>query len=84
VADTLGWIYYKKQMFREAVEALQDAAGKQPANPGFRYRLGLAYAQNGNVRLARETLQTALKLDPNGRDANEARAVLSRLSPAGS
>jgi len=38
--------------------------------------LGLAYAKNGDVLKARETLQNALKANPNAHGADEARKVL--------
>ena len=84
VADTLGSIYYKKGMFPQAIAALENAVRRQPANAGFQYHLGLAYAKNRDYKLTRQTLETALKLDPKLPEASEARDVLSQLARIGS
>jgi tetratricopeptide (TPR) repeat protein len=81
VDDTLGWVYYKKGLFDQAVTALKGAVVKEPKVAAFQYHLGLssAKAKNGDVRLARQSLETALKLDPKASEANAARAALSEL-----
>jgi len=80
VADTLGWIYYKKGLYAKAVTALQVAVAKQPANADFSYHLGFAHAQNGDHSLARDRLETALKANPASPLAGQARSELERLS----
>ena len=52
---------------------------KWPGNPGFRYRLGVAYSQNGEKAEARRELGQALKLKADFDGAGEARALLSSL-----
>jgi tetratricopeptide (TPR) repeat protein len=82
VADTLGWIYFKKGLTDQAVRALKETVGRQPERADFNYHLGLALARNGDIRSARETLEKALRLDPKSSEAQEARTVLTQL-PAG-
>jgi Flp pilus assembly protein TadD len=84
VSDTLGWIYYKKGMFGNAVEMLKDAVDRRPDAVGFRYHFGLALAKNGDTKLARQTLEAALKLDPKAAEAAEAKGVLAELAALGS
>lgn len=83
-ADTLGWVYYKKDLPSLAVQALREAVDKAPENASFRYRLGLAYVKNGEFARARQTLESALKHDPTAPMAAEARAALARLAALGS
>ena len=80
VADTLGWVLYKKGLFSQAVTALAESVAKKPGVAVFQYHLGLSYAKAGNAKLARESLTAALALDPKAPHAEEARAELSRLA----
>jgi Tfp pilus assembly protein PilF len=79
IADTLGWIYYKKGMYSLSVASLKEAVQKQPTNPEFLYHLGFASARNGEDLLARQHLERALKLSPNSSYAAEAKIALPRL-----
>jgi tetratricopeptide (TPR) repeat protein len=84
INDTLGWIYYKKGLVSQAVSALKESVDKQPDNVTFKYHLGFALAKSGDSAAARQTLETALKLDPKSGQADEARAALAKLSATGS
>jgi tetratricopeptide (TPR) repeat protein len=81
ISDTLGWAFYKKGLFSQAVTALAESVAKKPEVAVFQYHLGLSYAKAGHAGLARETLNTALALDPKSPQAAEARVELSRLPP---
>jgi tetratricopeptide (TPR) repeat protein len=65
-ADTLGWVYYRKGLYRDAVEQLQRAvsgASKRNAdNSLYRWHLGAALAKNGDKAGARRELQKSLEL----------------------
>jgi Tfp pilus assembly protein PilF len=76
VDDTLGWIYYKKNLASLAVPPLERAAAKDPSNPGYQYHLGMAYMKAGNREKARKTLEHALTLKPDLPEAAEVRAAL--------
>jgi Tfp pilus assembly protein PilF len=77
--DTLGWIYYKKQVSTMAIRTLKRAVDLDASNPVHQYHLGMAYALEGQDKLARRTLQTALKLGNNFEGAETARQVLATL-----
>ena len=77
--DTLGWVYYNRKMPTYAVAQLQDAAAIEPNNADFQYHLGLAHARGGDARLARETLDRALKMDPKSPLAGDARNAIATL-----
>ncbi|MBV8857694.1 MAG: tetratricopeptide repeat protein [Acidobacteria bacterium] len=65
-ADTLGWVYYRRGLYRDSVEQLKravDAAAKRGAdNSLYRWHLGAALAKNGDKPGARRELQKALEL----------------------
>ena len=65
VDDTIGWEYYKKDLPALAVRPLEDAARRRPDSAEVLYHLGMTYAKLGEKAKARETLERALKLDPN-------------------
>jgi tetratricopeptide (TPR) repeat protein len=79
VNDTLGWIYYKKDLAALAVEPLRLSVEKGPSNAIYRYHLGLVYLKTGDKTKAREMLEQALKLDPKFEGAAEAKRALDTL-----
>ena len=79
VNDTLGWIYYKKNMTSQAITALREATDRAPKNATFHYHLGMAYAKAGDKVKARAALETALKLQSDFPGADEARSTLASL-----
>jgi tetratricopeptide (TPR) repeat protein len=62
--DTLGWVYQQKQLPHLAVAPFEKAVARDASNATFRYHLGIALAGAGDVAKARESLQMALKLQP--------------------
>jgi tetratricopeptide (TPR) repeat protein len=79
VADTLGWIYYRKNVFSTAITYLKEAADKLPEQPVVRYHLGMAYHKNGNRDLARQELTKALSISKEFDGADEAKKTLESL-----
>src|SRR5215831_8356154 len=77
--DTLGWVYYKKQVSTLAIRALRRAVDLDGNNPVHQYHLGMAYAAEGQDKDARKTLQRALQLGKDFEGADEARRVVSTL-----
>jgi len=80
VDDTLGWVYYKKNLAAMAVGPLQESLKKMPDNADILYHLGLTYAKIGNKAKARESLERALKLNPRLAGAASARQTLASVS----
>ncbi|HEY1496134.1 MAG TPA: tetratricopeptide repeat protein, partial [Candidatus Solibacter sp.] len=64
VADTLGWIYLKKNVSARAIEVFRDLVEKHPNDITYHYRLGMALAQLGDNFAASAELRAALKLNP--------------------
>ena len=79
IADTLAFVYYKREMGSFAVPLLTAALDKEPNNPEYHYHLGLVYAQAGEDAKARKAFQTALKLNPRFDGAEHARRVMATL-----
>ena len=88
--DTLGLIYFKKDLSAQAVEqakkavaldAADSARTGSPVNPAYRLRLGQSLAAVGDRTNARKEIETALR---NQKDLNEsemrsAQDLLARL-----
>ena len=79
VADTLGWVYYKKNASLLAVSLLKEAADKLPNEPLVHYHLGMAQAKNGDAAAAKHSLQTALKLNHQFTGAEDAKKTIEGL-----
>ena len=54
IADTLGWIYYKKNAYLLAVNLLKEAADKLPNDPVVQFHYGMAQYKNGNAAGAKQ------------------------------
>ena len=77
VADTLGWVYYRKGLARQAVPLFEQAAAQQPQNATYQYHLALAYRDSGDARNARAAFEQVVALGPKSPEAAEARAALA-------
>ena len=79
VLDTLGLVYYLKQMYDQAISALESAKLSLPDNPIVRYHLGMAYYKRGLKDRAITELSRAIEIDNKFPMANEAQKVLREL-----
>lgn len=79
VDDTLGWIYYKKDLLPLAVAALKLSVDHDPRNHLAQFHLGMAYAKSGDKIRAKQALEAALQLRPDFEQAAEASRVLASL-----
>jgi len=75
--DTLGWIYFKKELYSPAVEQFKRAVALDEAesnrsgnqtNSAYRLRLGMALASAGDKPSARREVEISLQ---NGRNLSE-------------
>ena len=76
VADTLGWVYFKKGEYSTAIDLLREAATGRPGNAVFHYHLGAAYAKAGQKPQAAQELREALQANAAFPYAGEARKLL--------
>jgi tetratricopeptide (TPR) repeat protein len=79
IADTLGWILYKRAEYQEALPLLQEAAGKTPQDPEIWFHLGLTYYMMGQNNSARSALEKAVGAATDFPDKGEAQRRLSQL-----
>jgi tetratricopeptide (TPR) repeat protein len=79
VSDTLGFVFYKKGLLPQAVDALRSAVEADAGNPGYQYHLGLALAKSGEKTAAAEHLTRALALKPDFDGSADAREQLRSL-----
>jgi len=88
--DTLGWVYYKKNLYAAAAEQLKkavdlDEAAARAANNSpsatYYYHLGMALKGKGDKEGSRRALETALRLAEKKPfpDQDDARKSLSTL-----
>lgn len=84
IADTLGWIQYRKGQYFPALTLLRESAAKFTAQPEIQYHLGMTYYMLGDEANARTVLQHALQVGgdfPEKNDCNQSLAVLA-IDPA--
>ena len=79
IADTLGWIYYKKGLFHTALPFLEESVGKIENNPIIHYHLGMAYSKSGEKEKAKEHLSASLAINSEYKGAVEAQKTLEVL-----
>ena len=80
VDDTIGWIYYKKDLPALAVAPLEESLKKRPDNAEVLMHLGLTHAKLGDKAKAREALEKSLKLNPQLPGSDDARRTLATVS----
>lgn len=79
VADTLGWIYLKKNLNDDAIKVFRDLLQKKPEHVTWRYHLAMALFMKGDRLQARKELESAMKNKPRPDETNKINALLSRI-----
>ncbi len=59
VADTLGWIIYKRGDYQQALDLFEEGAAKLAQSPELHFHLGMVYYMMGQVDAARTAFQQA-------------------------
>ncbi|HEX3249098.1 MAG TPA: tetratricopeptide repeat protein [Pyrinomonadaceae bacterium] len=88
--DTLGWVFYKKNLHTAAVEQLRKAVALNEAearaanvspSAAYHYHLGMALKGKGDRDESRRELETAIKLSEKApfTDVDEAKKALASL-----
>jgi len=88
--DTLGWVYYKKNLHAAAIEQLRKAvslnetqsrAANAAPSAAYHYHLGMALKDKGDKDEARRELQAAIKLSEKApfADVEDAKKALATL-----
>jgi tetratricopeptide (TPR) repeat protein len=79
INDTLGWVYYKRGLPQLARDPLEQSVKTDPKNPTYQYHLGLTLLKLGEQAGAKAALEAALKLQPDGALAGEAKQALTTM-----
>lgn len=79
IADTLGWMLYRKNDARAALPLLQQAAKGMPENPEVQYHLGMVSLATGDDAGALTALKAAAGSRADFVGKAEARAKLAEL-----
>jgi tetratricopeptide (TPR) repeat protein len=79
VADTLGWVYIKKNLSQEALRTFTDLVKKYPSKPGYRMHYGMALLQSGDKPAAKRELEAALNSGPSKDELNQIQQLLKQF-----
>jgi len=79
IADTLGWILYKRGTYERALGLVKEAATARPENAEIHFHVGFVHYRLGQFQDTAEAFSTALELDPNFALAEEAQTILLEL-----
>jgi Tfp pilus assembly protein PilF len=80
ITDTLGWVMYKRGSYSSAVPLLQECVQKSPDSPKFRFHLGMSLLAAGQKARGKEQLETALRMNLDTLDAQQARLALGQAN----
>ena len=78
IADTLGWINFKKGDYQLALSLIKESAAKISQHPEIQYHLAKAHAALNNEADAKATFSKALELGLEGEKADEAKKELGQ------
>ena len=79
VNDTIGWVFYRKGLYREAIRHLELSIKRDASDATVHYHLGMAYAGAGDRDRARQSLTRALSMSQRFDGADEAKKTLGSL-----
>ena len=71
-------VYLKQADYDSAIVALRQGIALKPGDGGIHFTLAMAYEGVGQGKLARKSMEDALKLDVNNPRAEQIRAYLRR------
>lgn len=78
IADTVGWVFYRKNDIEAAMQIFQGLVRKYPDEPAFRYHLGAALLRKGDKARAKAELQAALNNKPPADMEKKIRELLAQ------
>lgn len=76
----IGYIYFEKKNYSQAIEYLEKAKEMSPQNVEANYYLGLSYDKIGEEEKAREYLARVIELAPQSEFAREAEKKLKKIN----
>ncbi len=79
VSDTLGFVYYKKNLNSEALQIFRQVVKDNPQNPTFHFHLAMALKKQGDLQGARDEGQKALKNSSQPAEQDRIRSFLTQI-----
>ena len=79
IADTLGWIFYKRGDYQQALPLLEESARDLPNNPEVQFHLGMACYMMGRMEDARAAFSKAVAAAEDFPEKEQARERLALL-----
>jgi len=84
IADTLAWVYTKKNLNANALDLFRvlvarQATGASPRSATIHYHYALALSQSGDKQQAKKELKTALECKPSPDQAAKIRSLLGKI-----
>jgi tetratricopeptide (TPR) repeat protein len=79
ISDTLGYVYYRKNLNGEALRIFKQIVEQEPANPTFRLHLAMALLKQGNKQGAKEEAEKALKSATLPEQQNQIRSFVNQI-----
>lgn len=79
VADTLGWVYIKKNLSDDAIKIFRDLLQERPTHVTWRYHLAIALFQKGDKLQAKKELETAMKNGPRPDELPKIKELMGRI-----
>jgi len=76
----IGYIYFEKKKYSQAIEYLEMAEKMSPQNVEVAYYLGLSYDKIGEIEKAQEFLSRVIEFAPQSEFAQEAEKKLKKIS----
>ena len=77
--DSLGWVYFRLGNLELAEKYLTDAVKLLPRDATVHEHLGDVLAKRGDMQRALSSYQTALSLDPDGKEGDKIKAKIAEL-----
>lgn len=79
VSDTLGYVYYRKNLTEQAIHELQTAVDADPKNASYRLHLAMALLKRGDKSAAKREAAMALRT-AGADDQQKIRSFMSQIS----
>ncbi|MGV1098196.1 tetratricopeptide repeat protein [Thiovibrio sp. JS02] len=80
IADTLGWVHYKRGSYKLALTQFAMAAEKVSDHPTIRYHLALALKEDGQTEQAKKEIERCLAGKADFQERADAEKLLKELS----
>jgi putative PEP-CTERM system TPR-repeat lipoprotein len=79
ITDTLGYVYYQKNLNNEALRIFRQIVQDHPRNPTFHFHLAMALLKEGDKDGARLEAEKALKNNPQREEQDKIRSFVSQI-----